>query len=78
MSHCWPLPACKGWDNLKPVYEELPGWSSPTEGIRNYDDLPENARKYLDRMSELTGLPVDIVSTGAERNDTIIKRHPFA
>ncbi len=60
------------------VYEELPGWKQSTEGIREYDKLPENAKAYLDRMSELLDLPIDIVSTGAERDDTIILRHPFS
>ncbi len=60
-----------------PVYEELPGWSESTKGVRQYDQLPANARAYLDRMSALSGLPIDIISTGAERDDTIILRHPF-
>ena len=47
-------------------------------GVRELDQLPANARAYLDRISELTGVPVDIISTGAERNETIILRHPFA
>lgn len=62
----------------EPVYEELPGWQEPTAGVRHYDQLPQNARAYLDRMSELSELPIDIISTGAERDDTIIVRHPFA
>lgn len=61
-----------------PVYEDLPGWSESTEGVRDYDRLPHHARAYLDRMAQLIGLPIDIVSTGAERDDTIILRHPFA
>ncbi len=61
----------------RPVYEELPGWERSTAGARSFDELPANARAYLDRMSELCELPVDIVSTGAERDDTIILRHPF-
>ena len=64
--------------DCEPIYEDLPGWSEATEGVRDYDGLPANARSYLDRMSELCGLPIDIVSTGAERDDTIILRHPFA
>ena len=61
----------------EPVYETLPGWSESTEGIRDYDQLPANARRYLARMSELAGLPIEIISTSAERDDTIICRHPF-
>jgi len=55
----------------------MDGWSETSEGVRNYDQLPANARAYLDRMSELTGLPINIVSTGAEREDTIVLQHPF-
>jgi adenylosuccinate synthase len=62
----------------RPIYEELPGWRENTAGVRKYDELPGNARAYLDRMSELSGLPIDIISTGAERDDTIILRHPFS
>lgn len=61
-----------------PVYEELPGWLSTTAKIRNFAELPENARKYLLRIEELTGVPIDIVSTGSDRKDTIILHHPFA
>ena len=60
-----------------PVYEEHPGWQASTVGITNYDDLPENARNYLARIEELAGVPVDIISTGPDRDQTIIKRHPF-
>jgi len=59
------------------VYETLPGWSESTAGARRLSDLPANARAYLDRIAELAGLSVDIVSTGAERHDTIVTRHPF-
>jgi adenylosuccinate synthase len=70
-----------GAENMQrcvPVYEDLPGWQESTESVRQYDQLPENARAYLGRMTELSGLPIDIVSTGAERDDTIVLRHPFA
>ncbi|MDH5613164.1 MAG: adenylosuccinate synthase [Gammaproteobacteria bacterium] len=60
-----------------PVYEEMPGWTETTEGIRDYDSLPENAKKYLTRMQEIVGVPVDIISTGPERDETIILNHPF-
>lgn len=59
------------------VYEALPGWRESTAGARALGDLPANARAYLDRVAELAGLPIDIVSTGAERDDTILIRHPF-
>ncbi len=60
-----------------PVYETLPGWRQPTAGLRNYDELPANAKGYLARLSALLGLPIDIVSTGAERDHTIIVKHIF-
>jgi len=62
----------------EPIYLELPGWKTSTQGIRDYQQLPANARAYLEKIEELLGVPIDIVSTGAERNDTIIKRHPFS
>ncbi|MDA3869025.1 MAG: adenylosuccinate synthase [Gammaproteobacteria bacterium] len=64
-------------EKCEPVYEEMPGWSETTEGIRDYDDLPEKARNYLKRMEEIVGVPVHIISTGPERDDTIILTHPF-
>jgi len=54
----------------EPVYESMDGWAQPSGGIRERRGLPKNARRYLERVSELCGLPVDIISTGAERGDT--------
>ncbi len=61
----------------QPVYEEMPGWKSSTVGVTRYDDLPENARRYLERIQELAGVPLDIISTGPDREQTIVLRHPF-
>ncbi|MEE9350859.1 MAG: adenylosuccinate synthase [Thiotrichaceae bacterium] len=61
----------------KPVYEEISGWSESTVGITNYDDLPENAKKYIKRLEEVTEAPVDIISTGPDRDHTIILRNPY-
>ncbi len=61
----------------EPVYEELPGWQTSTVGVTEFDELPANARAYLARIEELAGVPVDIVSTGPDREQTIIKQHPF-
>ena len=69
-----------GTDDLarcRPVFETLPGWKSTTVGMRRYEDLPDPARAYLDRMQALVGVPIQLVSTGAERDDTIIVQHPF-
>lgn len=61
----------------EPIYEDMPGWQEKTSAIRDYDALPQAARNYLDRLADVTGIPVDIVSTGPDRADTIILRHPF-
>lgn len=61
----------------EPVMEELPGWSESTVGVTEFDKLPVNAQRYLKRMSEVCGVPIDMVSTGPDRNETILLRHPF-
>lgn len=59
------------------VYEDLPGWSESTFGITHFDDLPDKARRYLKRMEEVTGVGIDIISTGPDREHTIVLRNPF-
>ncbi|AZW17813.1 adenylosuccinate synthase [Bordetella hinzii OH87 BAL007II] len=61
----------------QPVLEELPGWSESTVGITEYSKLPANARRYLERVAEVCGVPIDLVSTGPDRNETIVLRHPL-
>jgi adenylosuccinate synthase len=56
-----------------PVYESMPGWKAPTKGCRRYEDLPEAARKYIARLEEVSGVRAAVVSTGSERNDTILR-----
>jgi adenylosuccinate synthase len=56
----------------KPVYEELPGWTESTVGVTDYDKLPANAKAYLDRIAELVETPITIVSTGPDREETIL------
>ena len=63
---------------VEPVYETLPGWHEPTFGVTDYAQLPANARRYLERIAELTESPIDIISTGPDRAQTIVLRHPFA
>lgn len=63
--------------NCEPIYEDLPGWTDTTVGVKTMDGLPANARAYLDRMQQLCEVPIDIVSTGPDREETIVKRHPF-
>ena len=67
-------------DYLKivPVYEEVPGWSESTIGIQSLEDLPHQARHYIHRIEETVGAPIDIISTGPDRVETIVLRHPFA
>lgn len=61
----------------RPVYESFPGWSQSTVGVTRWDDLPENARRYLERVQSIIGAPIDMVSTGPDREQTILLRHPF-
>jgi adenylosuccinate synthase len=63
--------------DVEPVYEEMPGWKESTIGLTTYAALPGNARKYLERLQELAGVPIDIISTGPDRDQTIVLRHPF-
>ena len=61
----------------EPVYEEHPGWKESTVGIQSFDALPKNARSYLRRLETLAGAPIAIISTGADREETIVLTHPF-
>jgi adenylosuccinate synthase len=65
------------YPECEPVYESMPGWSGSTAGATEFSALPDNARRYLARIEELVGVPIDIVSTGPERDQTIILKHPF-
>jgi adenylosuccinate synthase len=64
--------------HCEPVYEEMPGWQSSSSGVRSFGALPANAQRYLKRLEELVEAPVDLVSTGPERGETIVVRNPFA
>jgi adenylosuccinate synthase len=63
--------------DCRPIYEEMPGWTESTVGITRFSDLPKNALDYLARIEELVAVPLDIISTGPDREQTIIRRHPF-
>ena len=65
------------YQHLIPIYEEVSGWKESTAGVSCFDDLPTNARKYIERIESLLNIPVDIVSTGPDRSETIVLRHPF-
>ena len=61
----------------EPVYEDMPGWSDSTVGVTQFEKLPKAAQNYLNRMQEVCGVPIDIISTGPDREQTIVRRHPF-
>ncbi|MGP1930730.1 MAG: adenylosuccinate synthase [Arsenophonus sp. ET-YP4-MAG3] len=65
------------WKDLKPIYETLEGWSKSTFGIKEYNQLPKTAIDYIKRIEELTGIPIDIISTGPDRAQTMILLDPF-
>ena len=72
-----PPMATTSYPKCEPVYEDIDGWNSPTRGITSYGDLPLNARKYLKRLEEIVGVNIDIISTGPERESTIVLKNPF-
>ncbi len=63
---------------IVPVYEDMPGWNESTIGAKTLDELPQAARNYIKRLEELTGAPIDIISTGPDRIETIVLRHAFS
>ncbi len=67
----------EGWEEVQPVYESMPGWTDSTVGVQKWDDLPAAAQAYIQRLEVLVGAPADIVSTGPDRVETIVLRHPF-
>lgn len=70
--------AAQDWQNVEPIYETMPGWSENTFGVTDIASLPQNARNYVKRIEEITGVPIDILSTGPDRVETMILRDPFA
>ncbi|MBP6644230.1 MAG: adenylosuccinate synthase [Burkholderiaceae bacterium] len=64
-------------ERCKPIYETMDGWTDSTVGVTDYGKLPVNARLYLQRIAQVTGVPVDIVSTSPDRDHTIMRRHPY-
>ncbi len=64
-------------ERCKPIYETLPGWSDSTVGVTEFEKLPTHARLYLQRIEQVTGVPIHMVSTGADREQTILLRHPY-
>jgi len=64
-------------EGCEPVYETLPGWKDSTVGLTRYEQLPAAARKFLERIEATCSVPIDLISTGPERDQTIVRRHPF-
>ena len=64
-------------DKCEPVYKEFDGWDESTEGLKKYDELPANAKEYIKAIEDMVSVPVDIVSTGPDREHTIIRKNPF-
>ena len=71
-------PDTRDFDRARPIYEEFPGWMKSTEGISDLDDLPPNARSYVEAISQITGIPLGLIGTGRHRDAAIILRDPFA
>ena len=72
-------PLCvEAYAGVEPIYEEMPGWGQSTVGVTSYASLPLNARRYLERIEALAGVPIDMISTGPEREQTVVRRHSFA
>ena len=69
--------SAEGYDIAKPVYIEMPGWNSSTIGTRSFGELPIEAQNYIRKIEELSHLPVDILSTGPDRDETLILQNPF-
>jgi adenylosuccinate synthase len=74
----YPPQAAEDYDNMEPVYEDVPGWSESTEDCTSIEALPENARAYVRRIEALLGVPIDLLSTGPERDAMVVLRDPFA
>jgi adenylosuccinate synthase len=73
-----PPMAAEGYEKAEPQYVSMPGWSENSFGVTSFDALPQAAQNYIKRLEEITGVPMDIISTGPDRNETMILRNPFA
>ncbi|WP_010322511.1 adenylosuccinate synthase [Marinobacterium stanieri] len=72
------LSGSEDYEVIKPIYEEVAGWTDSTVGVKSIDELPANARAYITRLEELIEAPIDIISTGPDRNETIVLRDPMS
>ncbi len=69
--------SAEGYSAAKPIYIEMPGWKRSTIGTHSFDELPQEAKNYIRKIEELSQIPVDILSTGPDRDETLILRNPF-
>ena len=69
----WPPGNLDLMSEVEPVYEELPGWKDSTSGARSWEELPRNAKRYLERLEELVGAQIGLVSVGPDREQTILR-----
>ncbi len=69
--------SAEGYSAATPVYIEMPGWKSSTIGTHSFDDLPQAAKNYIRKIEELSQIPVHILSTGPDRDETLILKNPF-
>lgn len=73
-----PPMAAEGYEKAEPQYVSMPGWSENSFGVTSFEELPQAAQNYIKRLEEITGVPMDIISTGPDRNETMILRNPFS
>jgi adenylosuccinate synthase len=67
----------KELERCRPIFEELPGWTEDIRGVRRYEDLPANTRRYLERVQELVEVPIQLISVGPDREETMVLQNPF-
>lgn len=72
-----PPAGADNFEACEPVFIEMPGWQESTVGVKSADDLPQAAKDYLNKLEALSGVPIDIISTGPDREETIVLKHPF-
>jgi adenylosuccinate synthase len=75
--HRFPMSNISHLKHCEPVYEDMPGWQTPIDDIREWESLPPNCRAYVERLGEVIGAPVDIISVGASRDQTIVRKLPY-
>ena len=75
--HRFPMSNISHLKHCEPVYEDMPGWQTAISDVREWDALPDNCRAYVERLGDVIGAPVDIISVGASRDQTIVRKLPY-